>query len=255
MKNRYRHILGIFFILLLCAGFAVLGRVAAGQRHLQTCEGLQVEFADDLSFVSREDVKGYIEKNYGAFNGQRLDSMNLKGIEDMLDAQSAVLKSEVFTTDDGILHARISQREPVVRFQKGSDGFYIDGRGFIFPLQDNYTSNVPIIDGDIPVFFANGYKGEAKIEREALWLQGVLSMVDYMQKSKVWAANIVQMHVDSHGDLILVPREGQEVFIFGDPHDARKKFGRIEKYYQYIQPENDYKTVNVKYAGQIICRK
>ena len=45
---------------------------------------------------------------------------------------------------------------------------------------------------------------------------------------------------------------------FGRPEDYKAKFSRMEDYYRYIYPakqEMNYKTVNVKYDGQIICRK
>ena len=80
-------------------------------------------------------------------------------------------------------------------------------------------------------------------------------MVNYMQGNAIWAENIVQIHVDQNSDIILVPREGDEKFIFGSPDDAAAKFSRIEKYYQYIKPgEKQYTSVNVKYKGQIICK-
>ena len=255
MKRPLIITLRIAGIALLLAAFVLLGLLSRRARRERTCEGVRVEFSDDFNFVTEEDIKGYIDRYAGNYIGRRLDSLDLNSIENMLDMQSAVLKSEVYTGGDGNLHVIISQREPVLRFQSPDSGFYIDDRGFIFPLQENYTSLVPVIDGYIPVKVSPNYKGEAGTEKEAAWIRGVQEMIAYMQANAIWSQNIVQIHVDENSDIILIPREGNEKFIFGSPDDAPAKFSRIEKYYQYIQPgEKKYTSVNVKYKGQIICK-
>lgn len=255
MKRPVLNILRIAAIAVLAAGFVLLALLSRKARFERTCEGVRVEFSDDFNFVTEDDIKGYIGRFAGNYIGRRLDSLDLDGIENMLNNQSAVLKSEVYTTGDGILHAKIWQREPVLRFQGPDGGFYVDDRGFIFPLQDNYTSLVPVIDGDIPVRVSSGYKGEARNPKEAAWIRGVQELTEYMKVNAIWAENIVQIHVDENSDIILVPREGPETFIFGSPDDIPEKFSRIEKYYQYIKPgEKEYTSVNVKYKGQIICK-
>ena len=255
MKRPLKIILRSVGIALLLAAFVLLGLLSRRARNERTCEGVQVEFSDDFNFVTEDDIRGYIDRYAGNYIGRRLDSLDLNGIENMLDQQSAVLKSEVYSGGDGKVHVMVSQGEPVLRFQSPDSGFYIDDRGFIFPLQDNYTSLVPVIDGNIPIHVSPNYKGEAKTEKEAAWIRGVQEMVEYMQSNAIWAENIVQIHVDENSDILLIPREGEETFIFGSPDDIPAKFSRIEKYYQYIQPgEKKYTSVNVKYKGQIICK-
>jgi cell division protein FtsQ len=230
-----------------------------GKRLSQlTCAGVKVEFTDDFNFVTAKDVEGYLEKGYGNYIGQRLDSVDLMKVEKVLDSKSAILKAEAYTTPDGYLNIRISQREPVVRFQKGDNGYYADERGFLFPLQSNYSSRVLIVDGNLPLDVTRGYKGEPKTEKEREWLAGVLGLVDYMKKTKIWEENICQITVGDGGDLVLVPREGKEKFLFGQPEDVERKFSLIDRYYTTIRPQKEegrYSTVNVKYNGQIVCRK
>ncbi len=223
-----------------------------------TCAGVKVEFADDFKFVTAKDVEGYLNKDYGAYIGQRLDSVDLAKVERILDSKGAILKAEAYTTPDGYLQVRIRQREPVVRFQKDNNGFYADETGYIFPLQRNFTSMVPIIDGAVPLNVTRGYKGEPKTAREKKWMSEVIALVNFMQSSGVWAENISQITVRDDGDLVMIPREGKERFIFGPPDDFESKFDKISRYYTTILPEKGtgwYSTVNVKYNGQIVCRK
>lgn len=258
MKHKVRILVSAATLAALAALCALIHAATARERALHTCEGIRLEYADDYRFVTEEDVKGYLDKHYGAYIGQRLDSIALHKVEKILDVQSAVLKSEAYTTDDGMLNIRLTQREPVIRFQKGNYGFYADACGFIFPLQENYTTPVPIMDGAVPINCPEGYKGAPETEPERAWLASVIAMVDYMAKSRIWEQNIVQMHVDDKGDIVMIPREGKERFIFGSPADAKAKFDRMGDYYRYILPEKGegfYGTVNVKFDNQIVCKK
>ena len=230
-----------------------------GDRKRQlTCGGVNVEFADGYNFVTPEDIEGYLSHEYGAYIGQRLDSVDLAKVERILDNKSAILKTEAYTTPDGMLNLKVFQREPVIRFQKGGNGFYADEKGFLFPLQSNYTSQVPIIDGDVPLTFESGYKGEPVTEKEKEWLRDIIALTNYMKDSKTWAVNISQISVRPDGDLVMIPRQGKETFIFGLPDGFEEKFSKMEKYYTTILPEKGegyYSTVNLKFNGQIICRK
>ena len=258
MKKKVRILTSAATLAALAALCALIHAATARERAMHTCEGIRLEYADGYRFVTEEDVKGYLDKYYGAYIGQRLDSIALHKVESILDVQSAILKTEAYTTDDGMLNIRLTQREPVIRFQKGSYGFYADAGGFIFPLQENYTTPVPVMDGNVPIQSPEGYKGAPETESERAWLASVLAMVEYMEKSRIWAENIVQMHVDGNGDIVMVPREGRERFIFGSPTGAGAKFDRMADYYRYILPEKGegfYGTVNVKYDNQIVCKK
>ena len=85
----------------------------------------------------------------------------------------------------------------------------------------------------------------------------MLTLIAYMKKSK-WEARIAKMSVLADGDIVMSPVEGRESFIFGRPENVQEKFARMNEYYKRIKPaveENYYASVNVKYKGQIICRK
>ena len=82
-------------------------------------------------------------------------------------------------------------------------------------------------------------------------------MVNYIENSRTWKDKIVQISVDEGTDLILIPREGNERFLFGQPTDIADKFMKMEKYYTNIVPakgEGYYRYVDLKYDGQIVCK-
>lgn len=249
--------------LLLAAVTALLIYLDIGARKVRsemTCTGIAIEISDQhgVAFVSKSDIESFVERGWGKWAGKNISALNLGEIEALLDGKGAIKKSEAYITADGMLHIMVTQRVPKVRFMTAKGGYYADEEGIIFPLQKNYTSRVPIIDGNVPLSVSSDHIGAPTNAKEQKWLEGILALTDKIQQDKDWKEAVAQIHVDSKGQLVLVPRAGEEKFILGRPDDLEKKFGKIRTYYRYIVPEKGegyYSTVNVAYDGQIICRK
>ena len=259
MSKTVRHIINGVSGALLAACLVVAYMSGVSCRAPLKCTGLNVVIADSSMnrFVSKADVKKFLDKEYGEYVGMPLDSIDLAKVEKIIDGRSAVNKSEAYTTRDGMLNVKVTQRTPVVRFQKSDGGFYADAEGVLFPLQSSYSSRVQVIDGDIPLKANSGYKGEITDEKERAWLEKVIDLVNYMENSRTWKDKIVQITVCDGGELIMVPREGKERFHFGQPDEIQEKFRKMEKYYTAVVPakgEKEYSVVNLEYDGQIVCR-
>jgi hypothetical protein len=257
MKTVIKYSLAGALIAALCIGVALLYRNVRQESARIVCGRLDVCFADSLRFVSEEDIRDYLDKRYGPYIGERLDSVQLGRIEDMIESRSAIMRCEAWTTDDGVLHVEITQRAPVLRFQDGEKGFYVDDRGYIFPLHPSYTAPVPVVEGAIPVDVPTGFKGEAREEKERSWIAGVLALNRYTS-SRSWQRRITHIRVRPGGDLLLDLDGRSERFLVGQPDNIPDKFLRIDRYIGTIapsKPEGYYKIVNVKYNQQIICRQ
>ena len=258
MKAAVRYAIAGVLAAAFCVGMGFLLHHVRQEQATAVCNRLEVSFADSLRFVSEQDIREYLDTRYGAYIGQRLDSVKLAGIEDILESRSAVMRCEAWTTDDGALHVEITQRAPVLRFQDGERGFYVDDRGYIFPLHPSYTAPVPVVEGPAPVDVPDGYKGEARSEREQQWIAGVLTLRDFIAGSRAWQYRVSAIRVRPDGELTLRIDARGEDFIIGQPNGIPAKFDRISRYLGTIAPSKDegyYKIVNVKYNQQIICRQ
>lgn len=260
MSKTVRHIINTTSALLLAAALCVAFIAGVSCRAPLTCKGLNVVISDSLTnrFVSAEDVRKYIDSEFGEYVGCHIDSIDLRKVEEILDGKSAVLKSEAYTTPDGMLNIALTQRTPIARFITQGGGFYADSEGFIFPLQDSYASRVHVIDGQIPVRIGRDFKGWLEEGPQKEWLEKVLEVVRYMEGNRTWKDKIVQINVKEGGELVLIPREGNEKFHFGQPDAIKEKFERMELYYTSIIPAKGtdyYRNVNVEYDGQIVCKK
>ena len=258
MKPIFRILIAVSAVAACLFLWLVGDRVAAENRRAVTCNGLEAIIADSLErkFVTPDDINDWMA-DYGTYLGLRLDSVDLKKVEAVIDGKSAVRKSQAWLTDDGVLHVSITQREPMVRFQSADGGFYADADGFLFPLQTRHTARVPIVDGALPLRPGAGFKGEPATEAERQWVLSVLDLVRWLGERSQWNDLVGQITVRRDGNLVLIPREGPERFVFGTPTDIDAKFGRIRKYYESVAPaqENPYRSVDVRFDGQIICKK
>ena len=201
MSKTARHIINIVSAVLLTAVLTAGYISGVSCRAPLKCTGLNVVIKDSSAnrFVTKADIEKFLNREYGEYAGKPLDSLDLTKVEKIVDSRSAVYKSEAFTTRDGKLNITVTQRTPVVRFQKSDGGFYADAEGFLFPLQSSYASRVQVIDGDIPLKANSGYKGEPSDPKEKEWLMKVLNVVNYMESSKLWRDKIVQITVSDGG--------------------------------------------------------
>lgn len=257
MRNSVRYIVETILILLFCAGMAWLlvrtRREAAGE----SCTGIDISFSDSLKFVSEAEIRKYLQDGYGSCTGKRLINIDLAAIEQLLESKTAIKNSEAWTNSDGILHIRISQRTPALRFIENGKGFYVDGTGYVFPLHKSFTAPVRVIKGAIPEF-PQDFKGQAEDPGTREWILQLLAMNRHIESSRIWRNRISGITVKRNRDLVLRTSDSDTYFIFGEPADFEEKFSKMEKFYSHILPyrgEGYYTSADLKYNKQIICRK
>ena len=262
MKPIVRQGLGLLLVLTCTAVWLVSAGMSRRELRARTCQGkgrLDVTVTDSLErrFVARDDVEKWLEKEYRAYAGLPLDSVNLTRIEQLISAHSAVRDCEAWITDDGVLHVQLSQRQPVVRLEDGQNACYADESGFLFPLQSRGSVAVPVVSGKLPFALTRGYKGAPEGEEAQRWLGRILGLVQQMQGT-VWEKDIREIRVLAGGEIVLSPVEGKERFLFGQPVRTEEKFKLLAAYYKSVLPSkspNYYSEVDLRYKGQLICRK
>ncbi len=246
----------------MLAAFAVfmgclLGSVR-GQRRLLACESLSVEFMDSLKFVTADDIQRHIARNYGNYVGQRLDSLGLRKIEELVESRGPVVRCEAWADNKGVLHVAIWQRAPVLRFSYPGGGYYVDRNGYVFPLHDSFDADVRTVGGAIPYRPAASFRGQPEDEQTRNWINDMIALDRYIRSSRSFRGIVDSVFVRKDGDVAIKLKGGDEQFIIGDPDSPGRKFSKIEKYYTHIAPSKGkgyYKTVNLKYKNQIICRQ
>ncbi|MCQ2184747.1 MAG: hypothetical protein MJY62_04985 [Bacteroidales bacterium] len=222
----------------------VLGNSYRGK---QLCSSIEICIPDSssLHFIGRKEVERMICEKWGdRFVGKYVTGIELGEVESALMKRSVIRKADAYFTCDGVLHIDVYQRNPVARFcPEGERPFYMDCEGRTFHISGNNGPEVITFTGNIC--------------RRAQWKDDVLELCLWM-RDKGWAQRIKSIRCDSDGNLTMYLADGWERVIFGGPRGYQRKFASIDKYRDKIRPvkpDRYYKSVNVKFDGQIICRK
>ena len=156
---------------LLGSWFWYVGRLEARGRSEADCRRVDVILLDSLEsrVVDRMEMHRFVSSRV---LGQRTDTIDLHGIEQAVRSRGEVMSAEVYVRDPHTVAVEISQRKPVVRFEKGAEHWYSDPEGYLFPVV--HAVDVPVVTGNIPLSPGPGYKGLAPSESR----QWVLDIVD-----------------------------------------------------------------------------
>lgn len=86
------------------------------------------------------------------------------------------------------------------------------------------------------------------------------TFVKWMENDDFWRSEIVQItaRTTESGaiDLELTPRSGNYTILFGRLDDAEQKLDKLLRFYREGLGKagwDRYRTINVKYAGQVVC--
>lgn len=238
MQVWVRHTVSTVLIAGFVTGMAFLGRAERMSRKDLICDNIVVEFADNYNFLNDNDVKAMVLNRYGTIFKTELDSLDIEEIERCLCLHKAIKDCQVWTTYNGELHVKFSQRKPVVRFMDGEEGFYADNAGNVFPLYQNFVAKAPVVTGPLP--------------QDSLWISKMSRMANFI--SLVWEDKVDSIGVSTNGELSL-KLGTNELFIFGQPDDYMEKFNKAKKYFNSIKsPDKEYTTIDLTYNKQIICR-
>lgn len=247
MKKVLRISLSVIFMLAFAAGMGVLLHIVAENRHAIACSGIQIEIAGSGAFVTKESLQKDIDNFYGIYVGQRIEEVRTAEIERMVSLKPAVQNCEVWVTDDGLLHVHVCEREPVLRFDSKGKSTFVDRTGMLFPPEGNKSDSLQVLS--ISCDPARGV--------DSKWLEDLLAVAERVSHSKTWSERINGYAIEDKGDLVLLAVSGERL-IYGDFSRMDAKFDAMERYFTQIAPnhtDSPYKSVNVKYKGQIICRK
>ena len=158
------------------------------------------------------------------------------------------------------LEIKVEQRKPIARiFNRNGYSVYIDDKGKTMQTSEFYTARVPVING-----FVNIKSGEElsaltndSLKNETL-LDELYELTTYIRGNEFLKAQIEQIYVEKNGEIILIPKVGNQEIIFGKVEEIEKKFKKLLLFYKEgINPNNLnlYKTINLKFDNQIVCKK
>ncbi len=236
------------------AGIVVLlGFISAKQSEVK-CTDLRIRIPGMQRFIEREDVYRILYKNHGELKGSLLRNVNIHQLEKALQANPFIKGARVYADMDGVIYIDVQQREPLLRIlnMAGQD-FYIDRDGLKIPSSPLFTASVLAANGAIMENFSG------KVDSlHTLLARDLYKTALFIGNDTLWNDQVEQLFVNGQGDIELVPRVGNQRIILGNADSLDAKFRSLLAFYKQAIPVvgwEAYRTINIKYANQVVCER
>ncbi len=203
---------------------------------------IHVDQAGGYHFVNQEEVEAWILDEYPFFDSLFLQEINIPLLEESLDNHPSIRKAEVYSKLDGSLRIDVYQKQPVVRVQNSGAAFYIDEQGDSMALSPRFSVKVPLVTGRM----------------NAETREKVYHFFKDLQTDEFYRDFFSGLKIETNGEWILYPRPGRHTVLAGTPEDLESKLKKLKSFYQNIGTAENidrFKTINLKYSDQVICRK
>lgn len=202
---------------------------------------VKIEFLDENDpFITLSTVNKLLVVNHDSITEVDKETLVLREIESRLLANAMIRDAQVYVTVDGILGAKIEQRNPIGRVA-GSPNYYLDADGKKMPLSAVYAARVPIITGSSKNNFTEVTPLLLRINED-----------EFMRQS------VVSIQLLTEGTALLKLRKYDFVVRFGKIENMELKFQNFKAFYQKTKEDKtlqSYKTIDLQFGNQVVATK
>jgi len=243
--------------------FTLLGFVGKKQ-HETICWKLDVQVEGDSSkrYIDEKLIASLANGATDKIVGKPVNEIDIASIHKKLAENSSVKEAHVYTTVDGRCVVHVQQRTPVARiFNSDGSSFYLDKDGFTMALSSYYTAKVPVYTG----FLSEKIGSESVLDHAkdeeflaATMLDDIYRFNDFISRNEFWKAQVEHVRISSDHEFEIIPRVGNHRILMGDADNLEEKFKKVMAFYAntlHTRDLNAYSTINVEYAGQVVCVK
>ena len=198
--------------------------------------------SNENMFLTHEMVNNLLIQKLGGSSRIQKDRVDLNSLETVLDDHEMIEKAQVFSTIDGLLNTRITQKTPIVRVITDNESYYLDSKGNRMSLSENFSARVPLVTGEIS-------------ERNC---KPFLFLFNEIKKDDFLSKNITGAKVMASGNAVLTNRSYDYKIAFGKPINVEKKLKNYKAFFQHAIKDTlikSYKEVNVMFTQQVVCKK
>jgi cell division protein FtsQ len=257
----------VLWIIGISSFAALLGFVNAEEKEVMGQSiNVIVTNESENSFIDENVVSNYLNDRKDFIVNQKLKDIHVVEIENALNTHPAIEKADVSVDINGRAEIKVTQRKPVVRIMNTQgESFYIDTKGKLMPLSDNYSARVPFANGIIFESYPSFYNYSiAKIEKDTALhklcvIDNVFHVAEYIERDTLLNSMIQQIYVNTKKEIELYATIGNHKIVFGNSEDIPEKFNKLKMFYKEglnsIDAWNKYSVVNLKYKNQVVCTK
>lgn len=256
-------IINITAVLGAIALFTLLGFVNNHQQNTP-CRKLEILITgnEGQSFVDEKQITDVVMAIEPELFSKHTSEVNTDAIHEALLKLGQVKDAHVYMNADSRCSIKVKQRTPIARILiNGSSGYYIDNEGFSVPLSSLFTARVPVFVGAISEDLKESSINELRMDET--WsknslLDDIYDFTLFIQQNPFLKAQVEHVRITSDNKMEIIPRVGNHRIILGDASQLEIKFRKLMAFYAETVHKadlNDYTTINLEYAGQVVCEK
>ena len=189
-------------------------------------------------FISADSIRNTINKYILTYK----DSISLSKIEQEIDKNTYVEKSQVYMKIGQELNVDIKQKEPIARVITSDSIFYLDKNSNFMSLSKLKSSNVPLIFG------FSEYS-------DLKYLTEISLMI---KKDEFLNKNISQIFIKDDQKIDLKIRGNNTIIEFGNNNRLKNKIQNLKAFYNRAISKNEidkYKKINLRFENQVVVVK
>lgn len=242
----WKTTLKIVLLIVLLGYVAFAFAFVHAENGKRICSGIDLRIVGNTlpDSVMKQGVNSQLAKYGHNLKGERIEKINLKGLEDYLSAFSNFESVECSINPDSRLRITISPIKAEVRvFTDKGPSFYINRYGKRIKADAEFFIDVPVLIA--PQKYEN-------------CISSALSVIRYVGSDPELSPLIAAYKIDGPNDLIIIPRLQGHVINFGDSTRLDEKRVAIMAAYRNVLPVkgwNTYDTISVKFKNQIVATR
>ena len=204
---------------------------------------IDIQFeSNENMFLTHQMVNNLLIQNLGDASRIQKDKVDLNTLENTLNHHEMIEKAEVFSTIDGFLNTRITQKTPIIRVISDNDSYYLDRKGDRISLSTNFSARVPLVVGEI-----------SKEKRKSY-----LKLFNEIKNDDFLSKNITGAQIMPSGNVVLTNRSFDYKIAFGKPINVQKKLRNYKAFFHHAIKDTlikEYKEINLMFTQQVVCKK
>lgn len=227
----------VFFAMIFLYSFS------SKRNSVRKINKIDIQFdSKENMFLTHQMVNNLLIQNLGDASRLQKDKVDLNTLENELSHHEMIEKAEVFSTIDGFLNTRITQKTPILRVISDNDSYYLDRKGDRISLSTNFSARVPLVVGEI-----------SKEKRKSY-----LKLFNEIKKDDFLSKNITGAQIMPSGNVVLTNRSFDYKIAFGKPINVQKKLRNYKAFFHHAIKDTlikEYKEINLMFTQQVVCKK
>lgn len=232
----------VFLACVIATMFSLLA-FANSRNNARYIEEIEVKLlSSDNHFITQEMVEKIIVQTFPRDSKISNSELDLKRIEEKLNAHAMIAHSEVFVDVNGKLHAEVTQKKALARVMSSNGSYYLDNKANKMPLSDQFSAHVPVV------------YGELKESNKEIFAQ----LLNTIHNDEFLKTAITGIKINGDQSVVFTVRHFDYLIEFGHLKEIEKKFDNYKAFVHYAKNDTligQYKNVNLRFTEQVVCTK